>query len=1009
MNATLYSIGLLCFLESLVAGTAQVQLVSRADPRLPATVTGRGMSSSPRITPDGRYVVFLSDALNLTGIRQNSIINVYLRDRELMSTTLISVDTNGLVGGNGDSQVPSVSSNGQWVTFLSTANNLVSKSSNSTNKVFLRDVSSGKSFLVSENGDGNAANGPASYAVLSKDGRVVAFESLASNLTPNDTNSATDVFAYDVASQRIILVSGNAIGSGPGNGASTLTDISADGRFVLFTSMSTDLVANTTNTAGEVFVRDLVANRTIWISSNATHMDIVRPLQSQSPAFSADGRKVAFQIFNSSVLLHAYYDLVTGATRLVGSNLLYSVDVNGIAWNYIPSYSPPRISADGRFVAYVGPTFAQVNPDVSATVGINNVYVWDADTGRSVLASVSRDGQEAGNASSDSPLLSADGSTLAFISAATNLTVDSVNGLAQIYTRNLATGTTRLISTNRNGSVSAVGDVGAMDLSADGSSLVFDTVDGQMSEIDNNSDQDVFLSDSRLGQRELISVGNTNLISTTASSASFNAKNGVSSNGRYVTFSSDANNLVDGSVGAGRNGYWRDLTAGTTRLIGGNPLGTNSFQANILTPFLSGDGRFIVFVSNTEDLAPSNTNSTYEVFMQDMSNGAIQLISVNAVNSLPANGSSSAPWIGVSSNVVIFRSMATDLLTTNYSTTKALWYARDLTSHTLSVFNPTTLNMLSNPTEFVGLSGSQAILDGAGIFTYDMQSGTWTNLESLIREASLSQNNRWLVYAEPHSAAGSVLFVYELINHTNFSIEAPGTGYLQNISDSGTRVVFDAAYSSNLKIKRQIYVYDTGLDSNILISVSQADTDGSQGGNGDSWSPQISPDGRFVVFQSLASDLVSNDNNGLIDIFVRDLEAGKTYCLSMNYEGTATGSGSSVNPVLSGDGTTVVFSSDAPDIVENDLNNVADVFVAPMPVVSELRILNATIVPGGGAIVRWTATAGKTYRLQYKNNLTDVNWTDVAGDITSVSEKAEKSDDSAANASQRYYRVLMNP
>lgn len=105
---------------------------------------------------------------------------------------------------------------------------------------------------------------------------------------------------------------------------------------------------------------------------------------------------------------------------------------------------------------------------------------------------------------------------------------------------------------------------------------------------------------------------------------------------------------------------------------------------------------------------------------------------------------------------------------------------------------------------------------------------------------------------------------------------------------------------------------------------------GTGSGNGPSTTPVLSDDGRFVAFSSSASDLVENDTNGQPDIFVRDLQTGKTTLVSVNKAGTNSGNQTSSSPVISADGHFVAFSSLANDLVTTDTNGQSDVFVRPV-------------------------------------------------------------------------------
>jgi len=300
----------------------------------------------------------------------------------------------------------------------------------------------------------------------------------------------------------------------------------------------------------------------------------------------------------------------------------------------------------------------------------------------------------------------------------------------------------------------------------------------------------------------------------------------------------------------------------------------------------------------------------------------------------------------------------------------------------------------------------------------------------------------------------TTIVLWNLANNTNLLINVPGSVQFPRVSEKGEWIVFESANALSTNTMNQIYVYDVIRASTDLISVN---VDGIGGGNGDSWTPQISPDGRYVIFQSQASNLIPNDKNGLRDVFARNLETKQTICLSMNMDGTGSGNGFSGNPVLLRDGRTVVFQSWAYDLIPGDFNYSADIFMArlasssgasdtdamddnweiryfgdlnqgndgdhdgdgmsnlseylagtnPTDKESYLRIVMARIIPGAEISIQWTAIIGKTYRVQYKDSLSSTEWTNFSGDVLAVSTIVEKADNTPMTSSQRFYRVIL--
>jgi len=176
-------------------------MVSKIGATQTPPASGGGDAYAPVISPDGRYVLFASAANNLTLNNSNSPLplvlparlNVFLRDRTMQTTTLVSVNLAATSGGNGDSWPSALSSNAQYALFESSATDLTLDATNNVTQVFLRDLIAGTNLLVSVNTNGVGGNGASRYSVMTPDGRYVAFASDASDLVADDTNGLTDV------------------------------------------------------------------------------------------------------------------------------------------------------------------------------------------------------------------------------------------------------------------------------------------------------------------------------------------------------------------------------------------------------------------------------------------------------------------------------------------------------------------------------------------------------------------------------------------------------------------------------------------------------------------------------------------------------------------------------------------------------------------------------------------------------------------------------------------------
>src|SRR4028119_266801 len=177
-----------------------------------------------------------------------------------MTITRVSVDSAGNLG-NSDSNSPSISADGRFLAFTSGASNIVSGDSNSSRDIFVRDRLTNTTTRVSFDSAGNQANSNSGGASISADGRFVAFTSDASNIVPGDTNSNRDIFVRDRLTNTTTRASVDSAGN-QGNSNSFGASISADGRFVAFESLASNIVPGDTNSNRDIFVRDRLTNTT---------------------------------------------------------------------------------------------------------------------------------------------------------------------------------------------------------------------------------------------------------------------------------------------------------------------------------------------------------------------------------------------------------------------------------------------------------------------------------------------------------------------------------------------------------------------------------------------------------------------------------------------------------------------------------------------------------------------------------------------------------------------------
>lgn len=497
---------LLIYLSGAAATHAANGAVSLVSVNRVGTTSGNGGSLSPRLSASGRFVVFSSGADDLVANDSNAKADVFVRDLLTGATILVSVDSTGTRSANGDSSNAIISANGRFVVFTSFASNLVSNDNNNLPDLFVRDLRTGVTKIVSINRAGtNSGNDPtlsSVYPAITPDGRFVAFYSDASDLAANDANTKTDLFVRDLTTETTALVSVNARGVAAGTGESFVSvftpSISHDGRFIAFQSQANDLVTNDPQRAGgnqddDVFVRDMAAGTTILVSVNRTGTASANA-PSTFPVMSADGRFVAFTSYATNLVENDanFYRDIYVRDREAGTTTLVSVNSAGATSN-APSntFGAPAISADGRFVA-----FASIANDLVANDTNNRIDIFrrDLQAKTTMLVSQNSAGTSGGNDDSRNPIISPDGRFVAFESLAGDLAgVNDANGRTDIFVRDTEARATTLVSVNNAGNGSGNEGSFAATMSADGQFVAFDSDAGNLAANDTNNQPDVFV------------------------------------------------------------------------------------------------------------------------------------------------------------------------------------------------------------------------------------------------------------------------------------------------------------------------------------------------------------------------------------------------------------------------------------------------------------------------------------------------------------------------------------
>ncbi|MCS7470455.1 S8 family serine peptidase [Stieleria sp. ICT_E10.1] len=1005
-------------------------------------LTANDQSNNPSISGDGRYVAFESRASNLVPGDTNGVRDVFVYDRTEGTIERVSLGGDA-TQGNGHSSRPSISGDGRFVAFTSRASNLVPGDTNDWGDVFVYDRTEATIERVSTSGDATQGNEESAAPSISSDGRYVAFGSWASNLVPGDTNDSADVFVYDRAEGTIQCVSLGA-GASEGNGDSWSPSISADGRYVAFESDASNIVPGDTNGSYDIFVYDRTEGTIQRISTAGDASEANG--HSFSPSISDDGRSVAFESRASN--------LFPGDTN--GSSDVFVYDRNedtiervsrggdtteGNDWSEAPS-----ISGDGHFVAFVSLANNLVPGD---TNDARDIFVYDRTEG--TVERVSLDGNATeGNGDSWSPSISSEGRFVAFESGASNLFPGDTNGAADVFVHDRPTDGIQALTFNTPEPLTDVSDVSHVTIAHSGvtgsnHSIVGDvrvantlfTLNNVTFDLDDRSgllsSQNIFSTSpgsdlilpltrvddappvhplvlgnpaidwrapstrttlDQLGQTRPLSADagaveatNASVVATVYVDHNQNGRQDTGEEGisdfevqlstpqTSVLFSPDTEGKVEiNGIQPGQHALSVDVDSGRPWSAFVPPIDwaqSRSLQPNgaSWSVDLSSDGRYMAFESNADNLVPGDTNEMGDIFVYDRTERTIERVSLSA-DATEGNGMSSNASISGDGRFVAFESNASNLVTGDTNGGKDVFvYDRiERTIERVSGNGSSSRPSISADGRYMAFeSGASDLVPGdtngtGDVFVYDCADGTIERV-SLGGDAmqgnagswnsSISGDGRYVAFESDASnlvpgdtnGVGDV-FVYDRIEGTiervsrgDDAAEGNGRSRAASLSGDGRFVAFGSE-SSNLVPGDTNGVGDGFVYDRFEGTIERVSLGGDASeGNGWSYPPSISWDGRYVAFSSWASNLVPGDTNSWGDIFVHDRTEGTIERISLGRDATE-GDGFSYAPSISDDGRYVAFESDAGNLVPGDTNGLTDTFLAHSPLVTPAATLN---------------------------------------------------------------------
>jgi uncharacterized repeat protein (TIGR01451 family) len=686
------------------------------------TGSANGYSDFPHVSADGNYVAFGSYASNLSPADNNTRLDIYRRNIAGATNELVSANTNGVAGNSSCGSDIYINGDGRYVAFESYDSDLTPGVPGYYQEIYLRDMTAGTNQLVSISNSNAPANNTSLLYGLSLDGRYVLFGSYANNLTANDSNNGINLYVRDVVAGTTTLVTVDVAGNAPGNDGYNNAVLSASGRFVLFGSVSTNLVAAATQPGvNDAFVRDMVAGTTTLLStvfggttggngdasdlavstngvaaftSDASDLapsddngtsDVFARAPGESSVelvsqgigvtgdnsttdqrVTADGTKIAF-VSNAGNLVPNdtnessdvfLYDLSSHTMTLISANAQNTGSGAG-------NSDSPRPSEDGHFVAYHNSGGAN-----------DQVYLRNAVSNLTTLVSVNRTNTAGGNGNSINPQITPSGQYVVFESTAGDLTSNSLNGAtAEIFIRNPTNATCALVSVN--GSSVGNGDSHSPSVSADGRYVAFESFANNFGPADSNSHFDVYVHDRQTGSNILCSPN----LSGSNGGNDDSTEAIISSNGTTVVFFSYATDLVADDTNTTGNVFAFNLTTRTLQPVGVNTngvVGNGSSFEQVISP----DGRYVGFASTSSDLVPNDNNQSEDVFVRDLVAGTTRLVSITCNGSGSGNNYSENPQISGDDRYVTFDSPATDLVPGDFSLDSGSVFRRDLEAET---------------------------------------------------------------------------------------------------------------------------------------------------------------------------------------------------------------------------------------------------------------------------------------------------------------------------------------
>lgn len=930
------------------------------------------------------------------------------------------------------------SPDGRYILYASQVNDFVSASSFYFN-VFVSDTLGGSVRLVSVAQNGAASNGPSEPGGISADNRLVVFQSAANNLAAGDTNLFNDIYLRDLQQGATELISFNHVTGASGNGPSRYPQISRDGRWVAFESNANNLGAADINTVADIYVWDRQAQTMQCASGgnlSTTISDFVLSDDSRFLLYSA-----AAPAGSSGAVRIYLRDLVNGGTRWVDSALT-NLAPGFVSTNCVN----PLISSDSRYVFFSAATrTANASGIVRVDLTDNTALLiaTNADDGPFIRSQprsfdISDDGQScayvrgtnvwfwrvgaatnelvlgANKASSATPVMSHNGRYLTFLTDWSE-TPGVPNSGNRLYMRDLQ-GTNLLVG------YFPFPDYGVASpsFSPDDATVLFESTIAASSPSKRYNGAIDLLAWPR--ESETLKLASSNSLTSAAlftNGPKSVLRGGINGNGRFIAFTTTAT-LSSNDTNLLTDVYVSDRILKTNILVSS---GTNGFTFSTGaagSAFVSRDGQRVFFESSVKGLAGAgDSRADTSIYMRNLSDGSISNVILPAVT-----GSCTLRGISEDGRFVFYTKTSTAL------------YRYDVLAQTNAAYT------ISASTNFwISADGQRVIPQGSGSQLIDF---TVTNSPIVLPRTFAFSSDGNVAVVSP----GRIIdFTKAITNNVPFTMVSA------NLSANGRILAAEGKATVDGKLISVITSLDRLTGKTNLVSKGLA---GAMP-NGDSLGQVISSDGRFIAFESLASNLVPNDNNGFKDVFLYDRLLDRLTLASHAAGKLFGGNAASFKAAFSGDGATLFFSSAASDLSSEDNDDQVDVYsmaldistptddtdgdglpdaweranfntldfsgaddpdgdgisnsaefqagTDPMDATSAFRIVQLNRVGDGSLNLQWIGVAGHDYQLEMRASLTAGDWALFGNVITATSSQSMSVDLPAGN--EGYFRLRL--